>query len=115
MDDVLWRFTTGEFTVVVDAIDEDYPDLSWDQTGEVREKINSGEYVVFCARARLLWNGIELATDYLGDCIYSNPKEFVNHRGTRGQYGSYFKVMVSNVITEGRKALCNVPKLRCVE
>ncbi len=110
----IWSFATSRFMVIVDAVEEyDVVDLSWDESGEVREKISNGEFVVFCARARLLMDGIEVATDYLGQCIYSNPSEFRDHVGSRGKYGSYFTSMVSEVIREGRRNLCNIPKLRC--
>jgi len=59
--------------------------------------------------------GHELASDYLGNCIYKTPRDFMDHVGIRIveraesakrnrtiHYGSYFHDMVSNVIRDGR-------------
>lgn len=115
----IWTFETAHFKVVVDCDWESDPDLSWDETGEVREKINSGEWGNYCFRARLIWNGNEIATDYLGNSIHADPAEFRDHvglaiksRADNANYGSYFKDMVGTVISEGRKALENIPRLR---
>lgn len=110
-------FHTKQFRVVVDAVEEDDLDLSFDATGEVLEKLESGEYVAFCARARIFLAGSELASDYLGGCIYRSLEEFANHRecgkqnreyaakGDNGRCGSYFSDMVHTVITEARKEI----------
>ena len=60
------RFETPNFSVIVDAVEDYDVDLSWDDTGAVRAKLESGEYVCFTARARVYYKGRELADDYLG-------------------------------------------------
>jgi len=110
------EFKTRNFRVIIDAIPEYFPDLSWDETGEVSEKINAGEYWVFCARARVIHNELgEIASDYLGECIYDSPDAFQDHRecaaytrklreqGSHAICGSYFADMVRTVCTEARK------------
>ena len=116
----VWDFETARFRVVVDCDWESDPDLSWDETGETREKIESGEWGNYCFRARLFCDGREIATDYLGNSIYADPVEFRDHiglaiksRADGHNYGSYFTDMVRSVIAKGRKALCDVPRLRC--
>jgi len=52
--ELIREFKTPQFIVIVDAIEEDSPDLSYDDTSEVAAKIDSGEYVLFCARARVI-------------------------------------------------------------
>ena len=113
-------FETANFKVVVDAEEELDLDLSFDETGEVAEKLDSGEYIAFCAHAYVIGpDGEELAHDYLGDCIYESIEAFMDHRqvgeqnreyerqGVTGRCGSYFSDMVSNVIEEARKAIAD--------
>ena len=126
--DTIYTFETKNFRIIVDALDEPDPDLSFDDTGEVREKLESGEYIAFCARARVIEKntGTELASDYLGDCIYESPAAFMNHRGIK-EYsrkisekegreivcGSYFSDMVRNVCAEARKAHAQMREKFC--
>jgi hypothetical protein len=117
------RFKTRNFVVIVDAIEEDQLDLSFDDTGEVRAGLESGKFIAFCARARVYLNGAELASDYLGGCIYESLDAFMDHKdcgrqnreyaskGERGRCGSYFHDMIRTVCKEARaeKAkLCRV-------
>ena len=109
------EFKTKNFRVVVDA-DYDYDtDLSFDDTGEVRGKLESGEYVAFQVKAAVYMNGAEVGVDYLGGCIYSDISEFQDHRacgkynaelaakGETARCGSYFKDMIHSAISEARK------------
>ena len=101
-------FRRGRFTVVVDAVEELDVDLSWDDDGEVGRKLERGEYVAFCARARCLLDGVEIASDYLGNCIYPSFGKFMDHVGISRRApgcGSYFSDMVRNVCREGREAV----------
>lgn len=77
------EFETQNFRVVVDAV-EDYEvdlDLSFDETGEVRRKLENGTFVSFTARARVFHKatGEELGSDYLGGCIYESLNAFQDH------------------------------------
>lgn len=118
------KFNTARFTVIVDAIEDYDVDLSFDDTGEVLKKLESGELVSFTARARVLLDGNEIASDYLGGCIYSDLQEFQDHRqcaaqnrkfaesGQSCRCGSYFADMVSNVIAEARKSLLSMQSVK---
>ncbi len=119
----VWKFTTARFTVSLDWEWEQYPDISWDETGETgetKEKCESGEWGVFTFRTRVTCDGREIATDYLGNSIYADPREFyTEHLGVRAKaradgknYGCYFTDMVDSAISDARKALANPPRLR---
>lgn len=115
----IWEFRTKNFSVIVSASYDFDTDLSWDDTGEVREKLEAGEYVAFCVKAAIFCNGHELAADYLGGCIYADIHEFRDHIGLAAKskadgknYGSYFPQMVRQAIEEARKTLATFPKLR---
>lgn len=111
------EFKLGKLHLIVDALPDWEPDLSWDETGEVRAKLESGEFVCFVARARLFYDGVKLADDYLGGCIYADPAEFQDHRqcgaetrrlresGSTAVCGSYFSDMVRGVCHAGRAKL----------
>ena len=109
------KFKRGLFTISVDAYEEPNLDLSFDTDGETRTEIEHGRLTPFCVKASLSMLGYELASDYLGNCIYKTPGDFMDHVGIRIleradsakqnrtiRYGSYFHDMVSNVIRDGR-------------
>lgn len=106
------QFNTRNFSVTVTAEEEFDPDFSFDETGETQAKVNSGEWMCFCAKVTVEADGVELATDYLGNCIYADPREFMDHkgrgRGDSAKYGSYFSDMVSNAIADARKELAKL-------
>lgn len=110
-------FKTKNFTVIADAIEEDSPDFSFDDTGETFKKVESGEWLCFTARVRVLFHGREIVTDYLGNCIYESLEKFMDHKecgkqnrdyaaqGKEGRCGSYFSDMIHRAIAEARKGL----------
>jgi hypothetical protein len=112
------KFRTAQFTVIVDAIGEDSPDISFDKTDETRTKLYTGEWIIFCARARVIHDTLgEIASDYLGDCIYESLGAFMDHKecgaqnrrwrnaGEAGRCGSYFHDMVKTVCHEARTVI----------
>lgn len=114
-----WK--TARFAVTLDWTWEDNPDLSWDDTGEVTEKINSGEWGNFTFRVRVTCDGREVGADYLGNSIYADPEEFYReHIGIRAKarakgvnYGCYFTDMMHTAIADAREALRYPPRIRC--
>lgn len=120
MHTTMREFRTKHFRVVAFIEPEDSLDLSWDDTGEVAEKINSGEYEAFCTTVAVYFNGVEIAANYLGESIYADPADFfeehiglaAKRRADGRNYGCYFPDMVREAIREARKALADVPKLR---
>ena len=117
-------FKTRNFTVRVTAQEDDALDLSFDDDGSVREAIDRGELIAFCAKAAVYYRGNELATDYLGGCIYRSLDEFMDHRecgkqnkvyaakGETGRCGSYFADMVKQVCDEARKELKRLQQVK---
>lgn len=113
-------FKTKNFTVRA-MIEPDYDlDLSWDDSGETREKLDSGEFEAFQTKVAVYYRGAEIAADYLGGSIYSDPRDFFKeHIGLAAKsrvdgcnYGAYFPDMVRTAISEARKALSDVPRIR---
>lgn len=96
------KFETKQFMVIVDAIVDQDLDTSYDETSETQDKLDSGELVSFCARARVIHKatGMELSRDYLENCIYGSYREFKQDR--------YFTDMVHDVCAAARVALLSM-------
>lgn len=121
-------FRAGRFTVRVDAIEDegyDYSHMDAETEADVIEGVKSGRYMIFAVRAVCEYDGQELADDFLGGCIYANPREFMDHFGTRAASrkasaeagrpiccGSYFSDMVHNVCAEARENLRKLAAVR---
>jgi hypothetical protein len=73
------EFKTKNFHVVIDAVEEFDLDLSFDDDGSTRKGLENGSLVAFCARARVFLRGKEIASDYLGNCIYKSLADFADH------------------------------------
>jgi hypothetical protein len=109
----MWRFETARFAVVWSVTPEYDVDLSWDDTDETRENLASGLWCCFTCRVAVLFDGREISADYLGQSIYENPSDFRDHIGMNARgHGSYFSDMVRSAITDARKVLANVPRIR---
>jgi hypothetical protein len=114
---IIREFKTKNFKVVVDA-EEDYDlDLSFDEDGSVRKDLERGKLIAFSARVQVFFKGSEVATDYLGGCVYKSIEEFQDHRevgkqnaeyerkGESGRCGSYFHDMIRTACEEARKTI----------
>jgi hypothetical protein len=110
------EFKTKNFTVIVDAIEDDcgIDDLHSEPEAqqEIIDNLNSGKWIQFTARARVLYHGNTIASDYLGGCVYTSLEEFADHiesakykRETGRNTGSYFADMIATVCAEARKAI----------
>jgi hypothetical protein len=108
----IYTFHTRNFTVTVDAMEEQHPDFSFDDTGETQEMIERGDWLCFAVKATLSFRGMEIAEDYLGNRIHENTRDFRDHFGIAKlkNTGSYFSNMIHNVIQEGRNTLALIPK-----
>ena len=110
---LIWQFKTARFMVEVTAEEESCFDLSWDKGGSVADGIESGEFEVFCAKCAVYFEGKEVASDFLGGCIYENIADFKNNSGINATgCGSYFSDMVKSAISEARLYFKNIPNLR---
>ena len=70
----------GPFKVIVDKSWEDlHPrdcfDDSCHDIAELCRKIDAGVYDWFMLRTRVFFDGVELAEEYLGGCLYEDAKE----------------------------------------
>jgi hypothetical protein len=101
----VWERHLGKVVVTLFALPEHELDLSWDATGEVRKGIESGKYIVFCAKVVVAYGPLSAET-YLGECIYENVKDFV--RPTRNEY---FRDMVREAISELRAAYARAKEI----
>jgi hypothetical protein len=99
----LRTFKTKQFRVTVDWTWEEYPDLSWDETGEVLTKCESGEWGVYLFRVQVTYRGDEIGRDYLGNSVYADPADFATEHRHGG--GACFPDMVRTAIAEARHTL----------
>lgn len=111
--ELMWKFETTNFRVTWSITPDCDVDTSWDESGETLRKLESGERQCFVSRVRVTYipSGITMGEDYLGGSIYANPAEFRDHIGARGQYGSYFRDMVSSAIKESRRIVSGMRQI----
>lgn len=122
--ELMREFRTAQFRVVADACPDDNLDLSWDEDGSTRAGLESGKYIAFIARVRVIHDELgELSANYLGSCIYESFDKFMDHkecaaynrelaaRGEEGRCGSYFADMIYSAIKDARKRLLAIEQL----
>lgn len=110
--ETMWTFSTPNFSVSWQITECQDLDLSWaEDDGETLRKLQDGIYTAFDSRIVVYCNGEEVGCDYLGQSIYENPKDFRDHIGSRGKYGSYFTDMVRSAISEARKSVLKLQKI----
>jgi hypothetical protein len=78
--DTLAEFERDGFTVIVDKTYEDLPvrdmfDDTCHNIKEIERKIDNGTYEWFMMRVRVLVEGLEMGSAYLGGMLYDNPKD----------------------------------------
>lgn len=115
----MWTFKTRNFTIEWIVSPCDYLDLSWCETGETRENIESGLWTAFDSEMRVSFRGMNVASDYLGQSIYENVSDFRDHIGINIKsradgcnYGSYFSDMVREAIREARETIAAMPQIK---
>lgn len=113
------EFHLPSVSVYVDALQDFDLDLSFDEDGSIAKAIEAGELQVFCVKISVVHNTLgEIATDYLGNCIYASYEAFMDHKecgtlnrtyrakGEDHRCGSYFKDMIATACAEARVNLC---------
>ena len=76
--DTIAEFTRDGFDIVVDKTWEDInprDHFEDDNMDEIIRKIDNGTYEWFMLRVRVLVEGLELGSAYLGGCLYEDPRE----------------------------------------
>lgn len=79
-----------------------HPSDSFDDTchdiADICDKIDRGIYVWFCAKVTASKADVELASDYLGACLYESCKQFVTDN-------DYYADMKTRVIEEAKQTI----------
>lgn len=102
-------FNTAQFSVALQCQPEQFPDTSWMDDSDLA-KIESGEWQNVTFRVVVLWRGVEIGADYLGNSVYENVADFA--REHIGNAGGYFPDMLATAIAQARRHLRDVPKMR---
>lgn len=134
--ETVWQFETAQFRVELQVEPEELaPEDSFEFQDDI-DAVRNGEVEWFCASVVVFWNDREIGRDSLGGCAYNTIREFyTSHRDAdpmhrnctlmrRAWQGGndpdakisichYFPSMVREAVAEARKALCDVPRLRC--
>jgi hypothetical protein len=80
--DTLAEFERDGYDIIVDKTYEDLnPRDSFDDSvcdiDEIIKDIDRGHLEWFCLRVRVLVEGLELGSAYLGGCLYEDPREIL--------------------------------------
>ena len=76
--DTIAEFERDGFDIVVDKTYEDMPPYDCfeaDDIDEISRKIDNGTYDWFMLRVRVMVEGLELGSAYLGGCLYEDARE----------------------------------------
>lgn len=76
--DTIAELTRGPFQIIVDKTWEDiHPSdlFEADDVEEICRKIDNCTYDWFMLRTRVFYEGVELASEYLGGCLYEDAAE----------------------------------------
>jgi len=79
--DLIERTERDGYTIIVDKTYEDInprDHFEDDNIDEILRKINNGTYEWFMLRVRVLVEGLELGSAYLGGCLYEDPREVLS-------------------------------------
>ena len=79
--DTIAEFERDGFTVIVDKTYEDInprDHFEDDNIDEILRKIDNGTYEWFMLRVRVLVEGLELGSAYLGGCLYEDAREVLS-------------------------------------
>jgi hypothetical protein len=93
-----WAFKTANFLVVFDAEPEEFEGTHMDAdfAAFIEQKIADGSAQCFCAVIRVYWHDLLVAEEYISECVYADPKEFVQPYG-------YFPGMVMQAVRTARQ------------
>lgn len=101
--DQLAVFERNGFDVIVDKTYEDmHPRDSFDDSchdiDEICKEIDRGYLDWFTLRVRVLFDGLELGSAYLGGCLYENPNEILSDGTAEDIIGEAMKEAKERVI-----------------
>ena len=78
--DELAQYERDGFTIIVDKTYEDLDprgQFDTDDIEEIIKDIDRGHIEWFMLRVRVLVEGLELSSEYLGGCLYEDPREIL--------------------------------------
>jgi hypothetical protein len=120
----MYRFETASYLVRATIEPDDDVDLSFDETSETRDNLESGEWQAFCTMVTVEHKetGVVLGKDTLCGSIYDKPADFFSShrspdpmnrncsmmraaRGDNSVICHYFPDMVRGAISDARKTL----------
>lgn len=114
--ETFWQFKTARFTIKWMIEEEQgYRYDGDDEDGSIQAALNDGSMVAFTSKVAVYLDGLEVGSDYLGGSAYYADRvaTFRDHIGMNARgHGSYFSDMVREAVTEARKTLRNVPRMR---
>lgn len=128
--ETVWEFNTARFRVALE-IEPEYMDPADSfQFEQDIDAVRNGNVEWFCACVSVYLDDKRIAWDSLGGCAYYTVREFYeSHRDPdpmnrnctqyRAVHGEncvvchYFPDLVRQAIAEARRAICNMPELRC--
>ncbi len=91
-------FDINFYVTYEDMHPRDVFDDTAENINELCQKIDNGDYVWFIAKVTASKNGIELADDYLGGCLYDNEMQFVTEDG-------YYADMRASVVKQAKATI----------
>src|SRR5580692_5237452 len=110
--ETVWEFKTARFRIALEIEPEDMDPADSFQFEEDIDAVRNGEVEWFCACVSVYLDDKRIAWDCLGGCAYKTIREFYEaHRKYKER--TYFGDMVREAISQARKELRDVPKLRC--
>ena len=98
--DTISEFERDGFTVIVDKTYEDFnprDHFESDDMDEILRKIDNGTYEWFMLRVRVLVEGLELGSHYLGGCLYEDAREVLTDGTAEDCIGEAMKEAKSQV------------------
>ena len=78
--DELAQYERNGYTIIVDKTYEDIDprgQFDTDDIEEILKDIDRGHLEWFMLRVRVLVEGLELSSEYLGGCLYEDPREIL--------------------------------------
>ena len=104
--DTLAEYERDGYTVIVDKTYEDFnprDHFESDDIDEILRKIDNGTYEWFMLRVRVLVEGLELGSHYLGGCLYEDARDVLTDGTAEDCIGEALKEAKSQVYRMSKK------------
>ena len=104
--DTLAEYERDGYTVIVDKTYEDFnprDHFESDDIDEILRKIDNGTYEWFMLRVRVLVEGLELGSHYLGGCLYEDARDVLTDGTAEDCIGEAMKEAKTQVYRLSKK------------